>query len=134
MELEAPMMVDALPGRQPHSGSRLATETGFGVQHCGCLFFLYAANIRLEKHKIFSCRSPKRRRSRSNSRSRRPRHRRSRSRERRHYSPRSRSLERKHREKERERRQKGLPPSKDETLSGESLSGGDNCSHPCEKD
>lgn len=39
MELEAPMMVDALPGRQSHSGSRLATETGFGVQHCGCLFF-----------------------------------------------------------------------------------------------
>lgn len=64
-------------------------------------------------------RSPKRRRSRSNSRTRRSRHRRSRSRsrERRHHSPRSRSQERRDREKERERRQKGLPPLKTETLS-----------------
>lgn len=62
-------------------------------------------------------RSPKRRRSRSNSRSRRSRHRRSRSRERRHHSPRSRSQERRDREKDRERRQKGLPPLKSQTLS-----------------
>ncbi|XP_061902748.1 SR-related and CTD-associated factor 4-like [Entelurus aequoreus] len=62
-------------------------------------------------------RSPKRRRSRSNSRTRRSRHRRSRSRDRRQQSPRSRSQERKERERERERRQKGLPPSKNETLS-----------------
>uniref|UniRef100_A0A9J8DGC7 SR-related CTD-associated factor 4a n=1 Tax=Cyprinus carpio carpio TaxID=630221 RepID=A0A9J8DGC7_CYPCA len=64
-------------------------------------------------------RSPKRRRSRSNSRTRRMRHRRSRSRsrERRHQSPRSRSQERRDREKERERRQKGLPPIKNNTLS-----------------
>ncbi|KAM4726983.1 SR-related and CTD-associated factor 4 isoform 2-T2 [Anableps anableps] len=64
-------------------------------------------------------RSPKRRRSRSSSRSRRSRHRRSRSRsrDRRHHSPRSRSQERREREKERERRQKGLPPPKSETLS-----------------
>ncbi|MEQ2221223.1 hypothetical protein ILYODFUR_013577 [Ilyodon furcidens] len=62
-------------------------------------------------------RSPKRRRSRSGSRSRRSRHRRSRSRDRRHHSPRSRSQERREREKERERRQKGLPPPKSEALS-----------------
>ncbi|KAJ0061559.1 hypothetical protein NL108_005701 [Boleophthalmus pectinirostris] len=62
-------------------------------------------------------RSPKRRRSRSNSRSRRSRHRRSRSRERRHHSPRSRSQERRERERDRERRQKGLPPLKSHTLS-----------------
>uniref|UniRef100_A0A3Q2PRA3 SR-related CTD associated factor 4 n=1 Tax=Fundulus heteroclitus TaxID=8078 RepID=A0A3Q2PRA3_FUNHE len=64
-------------------------------------------------------RSPKRRRSRSGSRSRRSRHRRSRSRsrDRRHRSPHSRSQERREREKERERRQKGLPPAKSETLS-----------------
>ncbi|KAK5858549.1 hypothetical protein PBY51_002682 [Eleginops maclovinus] len=64
-------------------------------------------------------RSPKRRRSRSNSRTRRTRHRRSRSRsrDRRHHSPRARSQDRREREKERERRQKGLPPPKSETLS-----------------
>ncbi|XP_077402529.1 SR-related and CTD-associated factor 4 [Vanacampus margaritifer] len=64
-------------------------------------------------------RSPKRRRSRSNSRTRRSRHRRSRSRsrDRRHHSPRSRSQERREREHERERRQKGLPQLKNETLS-----------------
>ncbi|KAK5887440.1 hypothetical protein CesoFtcFv8_016043 [Champsocephalus esox] len=62
-------------------------------------------------------RSPKRRRSRSNSRTRRSRHRRSRSRDRRHHSPRARSQDHKERDKERERRQKGLPPPKGETLS-----------------
>ncbi|XP_041067025.1 SR-related and CTD-associated factor 4-like isoform X2 [Carcharodon carcharias] len=64
-------------------------------------------------------RSPKRRRSRSGSRSRRSRHKRSRSRsrERRRHSPRSRSQERREREKERERRQKGLPPIKSKIVS-----------------
>ncbi|XP_048840414.1 SR-related and CTD-associated factor 4 isoform X2 [Brienomyrus brachyistius] len=64
-------------------------------------------------------RSPKRRRSRSNSRNRRSRHRRSRSRsrDRRRHSPRSRSQERRERERERERRLKGLPHTKNETLS-----------------
>ncbi|XP_078265011.1 SR-related and CTD-associated factor 4 isoform X3 [Rhinoraja longicauda] len=64
-------------------------------------------------------RSPKRRRSRSGSRSRRSRHKRSRSRsrERRRHSPRSRSQERRVREKERERRQKGLPSIKSKIVS-----------------
>ncbi|CAL8364049.1 unnamed protein product [Lota lota] len=62
-------------------------------------------------------RSPKRRSSRSNSRTRRTRHRRSRSRDRRHHSPHSRSAERQEREKERERRQKGLPQPIADTLS-----------------
>ncbi|XP_055370647.1 SR-related and CTD-associated factor 4 isoform X2 [Betta splendens] len=62
-------------------------------------------------------RSPKRRRSRSNSRTRRTRHTRSRSRsrDRRYHSARSSSQE--CRERERERRQKGLPPLKNKTLS-----------------
>ncbi|TRY83123.1 hypothetical protein DNTS_020642 [Danionella cerebrum] len=80
------------------------------------------ASSRSREHKSRSrsgSRSPKRRRSRSNSRSRRTRHRRtrSRSRERRHQSPRSRSQERRDRDKERDRRQKGLPPVKNNTLS-----------------
>ncbi|XP_045074427.1 SR-related and CTD-associated factor 4-like isoform X2 [Coregonus clupeaformis] len=66
-------------------------------------------------------RSPRRKRSRSSSRSRKSRHssRRSgsRSRESRWNSPRSRSQERKEREKEKERRQKGLPSIKSQTLS-----------------
>ncbi|XP_057677380.1 SR-related and CTD-associated factor 4 isoform X2 [Corythoichthys intestinalis] len=72
---------------------------------------------RHDKKSRSDSRSPKRRRSRSNSRTRRSRHRRSRSRDRRHLSPRSRSEERRERERERERRQKGLPPTKNETLS-----------------
>ncbi|KAM4628162.1 SR-related and CTD-associated factor 4-like [Polymixia lowei] len=64
-------------------------------------------------------RSPRRRRSRSSSHSRRPRHwrSRSRSRERRWRSSRSRSQDRNEREKDRERRQKGLPGIKSQTLS-----------------
>lgn len=33
MEIEGPMMVDGVPGRHSHSGSRLAAETGCVVQH-----------------------------------------------------------------------------------------------------
>nr|XP_029508220.1 splicing factor, arginine/serine-rich 15-like isoform X2 [Oncorhynchus nerka] len=66
-------------------------------------------------------RSPRRKRSRSNSRSRKPRHSSqrsgSRSRESRWNSPRSRSQERKEREKDKDRRQKGLPSIKSQTLS-----------------
>lgn len=59
-------------------------------------------------------RSPRRRRSRSSSRSRRSRHRRSHSRSREHrWRSRSRSLDK----KDRERRQKGLPSLKSQTLS-----------------
>ncbi|XP_055750941.1 SR-related and CTD-associated factor 4-like [Salvelinus fontinalis] len=65
-------------------------------------------------------RSPRRKRSRSSSRSRKPRHSSqrsgSRSRESRWNSPRSRSQERKEREKDKERRQKGLPSIKSQTL------------------
>lgn len=129
MDMEGSSMVDGRPGRQSHSGSRLACETGCDARDpvtilplsfsLFCLF--WQMQIWTALHFLFS-RSPKRRRSRSNSRTRRSRHRRSRSRDRRHHSPRSRSQERREREKERERRQKGLPPSKDETLSGESSS------------
>ncbi|XP_053729259.1 SR-related and CTD-associated factor 4-like [Synchiropus splendidus] len=64
-------------------------------------------------------RSPRRRRSRSSSRSRRSRHRRSRSRsrDRTREHRRSRSQDRAERELERERRQKGLPSIKSQTLS-----------------
>ncbi|XP_052325257.1 SR-related and CTD-associated factor 4-like [Oncorhynchus keta] len=66
-------------------------------------------------------RSPRRKRARSNSRSRKPRHSSqrsgSRSRESRWNSPRSRSQERKEREKDKDRRQKGLPSIKSQTLS-----------------
>eukprot|EP00063_Salmo_salar_P044267 XP_014019102.1 PREDICTED: splicing factor, arginine/serine-rich 15-like [Salmo salar] len=66
-------------------------------------------------------RSPRRKRSRSGSPSRKPRHSSqrsgSRSRESRWNSPRSRSQERKEREKDKDRRQKGLPSIKSQTLS-----------------
>ncbi|XP_019905247.1 SR-related and CTD-associated factor 4-like [Esox lucius] len=66
-------------------------------------------------------RSPRKRRSRSGSRSRRPRNSSRRSgscsRESRWSSPRSRSQERKERETDKERRQKGLPSIKSQTLS-----------------
>uniref|UniRef100_A0A673Y945 SR-related CTD-associated factor 4b n=1 Tax=Salmo trutta TaxID=8032 RepID=A0A673Y945_SALTR len=65
--------------------------------------------------------SPRRKRSRSGSPSRKPRHSSqrsgSRSRESRWNSPRSRSQERKEREKDKDRRQKGLPSIKSQTLS-----------------
>ncbi|XP_051934402.1 SR-related and CTD-associated factor 4b [Hippocampus zosterae] len=61
--------------------------------------------------------SPRRRRSRSSSRSRRPRYRRSRSRSREGRWRRSRSQDRNERERDRARRQKGLPSMKSQTLS-----------------
>lgn len=64
---------------------------------------------------MMSFRSPRRRRSRSSSRSRRGRREQSRSRESRW---RSRSQDRSDRENNRERRQKGLPSIKSQTLSG----------------
>ncbi|MED6293963.1 hypothetical protein CHARACLAT_015982 [Characodon lateralis] len=121
-----PTMGHSLPG-QPLPGS--AGHPGFpgaypsqnaAHQHQDSSVDMDHSSMRDSRHGRRShsgSRSPKRRRSRSGSRSRRSRHRRSRSRDRRHHSPRSRSQERREREKERERRQKGLPPPKSEALS-----------------
>ncbi|KAK5611648.1 hypothetical protein CRENBAI_013253 [Crenichthys baileyi] len=121
-----PTMGHSLPG-QPLPGS--AGHPGFpgayppqnaAQQHQDSSVDMDHSSMRDSRHGRRShsgSRSPKRRRSRSGSRSRRSRHRRSRSRDRRHHSPRSRSQERREREKERERRQKGLPPPKSEALS-----------------
>lgn len=47
MDIEAPLMVDGVAGRQSHSGSRLATETGcVALPPCGhpanAIFFLHS--------------------------------------------------------------------------------------------
>ncbi|XP_047235440.1 SR-related and CTD-associated factor 4 isoform X1 [Girardinichthys multiradiatus] len=110
-----------LPGSAGHSGFPGAYPSQNAAhQHQDSSVDMDHSSMRDSRHGRRShsgSRSPKRRRSRSGSRSRRSRHRRSRSRDRRHHSPRSRSQERREREKERERRQKGLPPPKSEALS-----------------
>lgn len=56
MDIEAPLMVDGVAGRQSHSGSRLATETGcVALPPCGHpadAIFFFTANVYLENLKL----------------------------------------------------------------------------------